>query len=185
MQWEFTWFRIFSLWSLSLCQTHLTVSHVAMTTALTPALAEVLAHSEGLLSGGECSPDDPLKLCCGSAVVLDGLLCCGLFFFHPQLCCLNVFLSEAVINMNISCRSRTNGTFPHVLLRCYTSPSLLCNSLSFSVECFSSLQSEYETEMKTLLSPNSLSLPPPMSLYHSLSASLSLNKPDSLRLFAS
>lgn len=66
------------------------------------------------------------------------------------------------------------------MFSCYTSLSLLCNSLSFS-----SLQSEYETEMKILLSPNRLSLPPSVSLYHSLSASLSLNKPDSLRLFAS
>lgn len=80
MQWDLTWFRIFSLWSLSLCQTHLTVSHVAMTTVVAPALAEVLAHSEGMLSGRECSPDDPMKLCCGSAVILDGLLCWALLF---------------------------------------------------------------------------------------------------------
>lgn len=66
--------------SLSLCQTHLSVSHVAMTTVVTPTLAEVLAHCEGMLWGRECCPDDPMKLCCGSAVILDGLLCSSLRF---------------------------------------------------------------------------------------------------------
>lgn len=66
--------------SLSLCRTHLSVSHVAMTTVVMPTLAEVLAHSEGTLWGRECSPDDPMKLCCGSDVILDGLLCSPLLF---------------------------------------------------------------------------------------------------------
>lgn len=88
--------------------------------------------------------------------------------------------------MNISCRSRTNGTFPHVLLSCHTSLSLSYVTFSLLVSnVFPPSSPEYETEMKILLSPNGLSLPPSMSLYHSLSASLSLDKPDSLRLFAS
>lgn len=51
-----------------------------MATAATPTLAEVLAHSEGMLSGRECFPDDPVELCCGSAVILDALLSSSLLF---------------------------------------------------------------------------------------------------------